>query len=277
MLRSKYAVRPAVVEQYADQATRIVGFGFAAFVHKEFAEAELRNARPGLNSRIIEEIVAGRDPLASLEEISAANARGDLQQIMLDVSWDDILTPLERDDVRIMLATAYVEIYAGFHIARIISELVDSRDALHAKDLPGLTIVDRFEKFYAENPDTRWNSERVLATVESARTRPGSIAAGVMHQHQFPRLGLTQGEKDLLEAATDGLDDLAASSELSVTLAAIKKRWGSIFERVADKMPNLCPSDSSDTRGIQKRTRILTYVRQHPEEMRPFDEAAVAL
>jgi hypothetical protein len=276
MLRSKYAVRPAVIEQHADQSARIVGFGFAAFVHKEFADHELRNPRPGLNSRIIEAIVSGRDPLASLEEISAANTRGDLQQIMLDVSWDDTLAPMERDDVRIMLATAYAEIYAGFHIGRIISELVDSRDAFHAKELPGLAIVDRFEKFYAENPDTAWNLERVLATVESARTRPGSIAAGVMHQHRFPRLALTQGEKDLLEAATDGLDDLSAASELGVTLSAIKKRWSSVFQRVAVKMPDLCPSDASDTRGMQKRNRILTYVRQHPEELRPFDEAKIA-
>jgi DNA-binding NarL/FixJ family response regulator len=104
----------------------------------------------------------------------------------------------------------------------------------------------------------------------------GSVAAGVVHQHQLPRLAFTQGEKDLLEAATDGLDDVGASSELGLTLSAIKKRWGSIFERVAAKMPDLCPSDSSDTRGIQKRNRILTYVRQHPEELRPFDEATTA-
>ena len=93
-----------------------------------------------------------------------------------------------------------------------------------------------------------------------------------MHQRQFPWLGFTQGEKNLLEAAADGLDDLAASSELGVSLSAIKKRWSSIFQRVAPRMPSLCPDDAGDTRGLQKRNRILTYVRQHPEELRPFDE-----
>jgi hypothetical protein len=255
----------------------MVGFGFAAFVRKEFVEAELANPRPGLNSRIIEAIVVGRDPLASLEEVRFANTRGDLQQVVLDLSWDDTLTPPQRDDVRIMLGVVYAELFAGFRIARLISEIVDSRDAFHAKSFPGEMIIERFETFRAEHPEARVSPERALAitTLDSIRTHPGSIAAGVIQQYLFPRLGFTQGEKDLLEAATDGLDDVAASSELGITLSAIKKRWGSIFQRVADKMPTLCPSDSSDTRGMQKRNRILTYVRQHPEELRPFDEAAI--
>jgi hypothetical protein len=35
--------------------------------------------------------------------------------------------------------------------------------------------------------------------------------------------------------------------------------------------PDLCPLDGERTRGIQKRQRILTYVRSHPEELRRFD------
>lgn len=278
MLRRKHAGKGAVIEQPADREKRVVGFGFAVFVRKEFADAELRNPRPGLNSRIVEGVLAGCDPLASLEEVRAANTRGDLQQIVLDASWDDALTALQRDDVRIMLAMSYAENFAGFRISRLISELVDSRDAFHASSLDVVMIIDRFERFRADNPGTTWSSERALAlvTLESTRTHAASVAASVMHQHQLPGLGFTQGEKDLLEAATDGLDDVAASSELSITLSAIKKRWRSIFQRVADKMPDLCPSDASDTRGTQKRSRILTYVRQHPEELRPFDEAAIA-
>jgi hypothetical protein len=41
--------------------------------------------------------------------------------------------------------------------------------------------------------------------------------------------------------------------------------------RVGAIKPELCPPDGDGTRGIQKRQRILTYVRNHPEELRPFD------
>lgn len=276
ILRSRYAAKPAVIERHAGQIAAVVGFGCAVFVRKEYAEAELRDPRPGLNARFMQAIVAGHDPLASLEDIRVANTRGDLQQFVLDASWDDTLPPLERDDVRIVLATAYGQLFAGFHVSRLVTELVDARDAFHASGLPDVAVVSRFERFYAENPDSPWRSGRKLAVIssENARANPGSVAASVLFQHQFPRLGFAQGEKDLLEAATDGHDDLAASSELGVTLSAIKKRWSSIFQRVAFKMPDLCPDDASDTRGLQKRNRILSYVRQHPEEMRPFDESA---
>ena len=110
-----------------------------------------------------------------------------------------------------------------------------------------------------------------MATTESMRTDPGSVAAGLFHYHRDPRFAFTREEQELLEVALEGLDDQAATQVLFVTLAAIKRRWQNIFHRVADVMPNLCPPDGDRTRGLQKRQRILTYIRSHPEEIRPFD------
>jgi hypothetical protein len=103
------------------------------------------------------------------------------------------------------------------------------------------------------------------------RTDPHSIAASLFHHHLDPQFAFTQAEQQLLEAALEGADDGSASKSLFVSMAAIKHRWKSIFERVAAIRPELCPPDGDGTRGIQKRQRILTYVRSHPEELRPFD------
>jgi hypothetical protein len=275
MLRAKYAARGAVIERHTDRATQVVGFGFAVFARKEFVAAELRHPKPGLNARIIEDVLDGPDPLASFEEIRDANTRGDLQQIILDSSWDnEILTSVQRDEVRALLGVSYGEAFAGYRISRAICEVVDMLDVWNAGGHPGFEVVDRFERFHAEHPASAWSSERALGviTLETIRNYPGSIPAGIFGQHRLPCLGFTQGEKDLLEAAIDGLDDASASSELDVSLSAIKKRWGTIFARIAARMPELCPSDASDTRGAQKRHHVLTYLRHHPEELRPFAE-----
>ena len=71
--------------------------------------------------------------------------------------------------------------------------------------------------------------------------------------------------------ALEGIDDATAAKALFVTLPAIKRRWQNIFHRVGALMPDLCPPDGDGTRGIQKRQRILAYVRNYPEELRPFD------
>jgi hypothetical protein len=63
--------------------------------------------------------------------------------------------------------------------------------------------------------------------------------------------------------------DLATSLHLSP--AAMKRRWERLFERASETMPELCPPSEGNVRGLQKRHRILAYVREHREELRPFD------
>jgi hypothetical protein len=89
--------------------------------------------------------------------------------------------------------------------------------------------------------------------------------------HHTPQFGFTRREQELLELALEGGDDTAMAESLFVTVPAIKRRWTTIFERVGRIRPDLCPLDGEGTRGVQKRQRVLTYVRSHPEELRPFD------
>jgi hypothetical protein len=269
-----YATRSALVERRRNGTTEIVGFGFAAFVKKSFADAEVRQPQPGLNARIIASVVNGKSAIATYDEVRDANTRRDLQQVILDTSWKDThLSPEQRDEVRVLLGLAYQELHAGYRFSRILSEMVDELDLWHVRGHRSFEVVDRFEAYRRANPDTPWNVERALvaATVESMRTDPHSIAASLFHHHLDPQFAFTQAEQQLLEAALEGADDGSASKSLFVSMAAIKHRWKSIFERVAAIRPELCPPDGDGTRGIQKRQRILTYVRSHPEELRPFD------
>jgi hypothetical protein len=97
----------------------IVGFGFAAFVKKTFAEAEVQNPRPGLNARIIESIVAGNSVAATYEEVRDANTRSDLEQVIFDTSWKHgRLDPTQVDEVRVLLGRAYQELFAGYRLSR---------------------------------------------------------------------------------------------------------------------------------------------------------------
>jgi hypothetical protein len=79
----------------------------------------------------------------------------------------------------------------------------------------------------------------------------------------------------LLELALEGADDAIVAKSLFLTLPAIKRRWSRIFARVSSVRPDLSPMDGEGTRGIQKRQRILTYIRSHPEELRPFDPSCI--
>jgi hypothetical protein len=274
LFEMNHASRSVVVELNWKGNVELVGFGFATFVKKSFAEAEVLHPRPGLNSRILESLVCGNSVVATYEEVRDANTHGSLEQVILDTSWkNDRLTATQRDEVRVMLGRSYQDLFSGYRFSRILTELVDELDLWHVYGHRSFRIVDRFETFRMENPETTWNHDRALAvvTVESMREDPHSIAAGLFQHHLEPQFRFTRLEQELLETALEGVDDASASKTLFVSVPAIKRRWAGIFDRVAAIRPDLCPFDGDGTRGIQKRQRVLTYVRNHPEEMRPFD------
>lgn len=269
-----YASRSALVEMHCYGKTEIVGFGLSAFVKENFAEAELHDPRPGLNARIIESIDSGKSVVASYREIRDANTRGTLQQVILDTSWKDgRLTAAQVDEVRIVLGRAYQQVHAGYCIARVLTELIGEADFWHVSGHRSFQIVDRFEAYRLANPQTHWNADRALAvaTSESIQDDAGSIAAELFRRRRRPQFAFTQGEQQLLEAALDGLDDAEASKSLFVSLPAIKRRWATIIQRVSATRPDLCPPALGALRGPHKRHRILAYVRDHPEELRPFN------
>jgi hypothetical protein len=273
LLEMTHATRSALVERHANGRTEIVGFGLGSFVKKSFAEAEIRDPRPGLNARIVESLVIGNPVTATYAEVRDANTRGDLQHAALEGSWKPSLPPPQEYEVRAVLAAAYLQLLAGYRLGRYFTELVDRVDVSQREQgLPEFRIVDRFEDFRRQNPKTKWNPERMLieVTVNDIRAHPYSIGAGLF-THRVPQFGFTRGEQELLELALEGVDATAMAEFLCVTVPAIKRRWATIFERVGRVRPDLCPWDADGTRGVQKRQRVLTYVRSHPEELRPFN------
>jgi hypothetical protein len=54
-----------------------------------------------------------------------------------------------------------------------------------------------------------------------------------------------------------------------------KKAWRSIYDKVRDSGIDVLPDETNDAengdRGKEKKQRLLTYVREHPEELRPVD------
>jgi hypothetical protein len=66
---------------------------------------------------------------------------------------------------------------------------------------------------------------------------------------------------------------------LGSSLHAIKKLWISIYQRVEDHLSELIPNQQqlelpANGRGKEKRRRLLAYLREHPEELRPIARAS---
>jgi hypothetical protein len=254
-----------MVRRDVGRLRELVAVAIAVFVKTEFADRELAHPEPGLNARLLESLAHGRSMIADYEYIARANAAGRLNQvIMYCTTRRDLLSADEDTVVRGMLTHGYGQLFAGYRLARMLTEVVDPQDLEALASYPSIKVASRFD-----------GSERVLcvATGATFSADPSSVAVPIFTGQAIPRFGLSRGEKEMLKEALTGMDDAEMAMSLKRTPAALKRRWNQIFQKVARVEPDLCPDAVGGVRGPQKRHRILGYLRNHPEELRPYMES----
>jgi hypothetical protein len=280
MLLESRSFLSAVIESEDPIAgDRIVGFGASVFVSRVFAEQEVSTPRPGLNARIIASIAENRSVVLTEDELRHENTCGGLHVVFLCAAWKrDILALEESTHVEATMALACLQGHQGYRLCRALREATDVFEVEHIRAQRVFGIITTFEKFHAENPGSSWNRDRALGITSCADaiSVPGSVPA-ILFSYQEPVLRFQDGNQQLLIAALRGQTDIELVQTLGLKLPAIKKRWSSVFRRVADVYPNLLPGLNEDsdgqTRGLQKRHRLLAYLREHPEELRPILQA----
>jgi hypothetical protein len=248
---------------------RVIGFGCGVFVDHEFVAAELANPRPGLNDRLIASIESGAASVVLTDaNLRARNARGTLDMVVLYANWvDSLLNNEQRLEIQRVFAITMFEAFSGYRLGTILCEEIGGV-MRHFREA---TRVWRLVQQFREQ-----DRGLISLTKGDALNVAGSVYGGLFC-YQEPTLKLRNGDKQLLIAARGGATDIELATTLNLSLAAVKKRWRSVFDRIALKRPDLLPCAArqwiSEIRGPQKRHIILAYIREHPEELRPFDNS----
>jgi hypothetical protein len=253
---------------------RIIGFGASVFVSTAFAERETSRPLPGLIARIISSVDACDPVVLSEAELRQLNTNGGLDLVILMSRWRrGLLGQKQIAEVQMHLAQSFLYFHNGYQFVRFLAEATDAVDIQHLKST-GIYRMTYFEDEIRQQPGTMWNPDRAFGVAERAAAvmMSGSIASFLFHYSE-PILGLHDAHQELLAAALLGLTDSELAQSLGLNLAAVKKRWASIFAQVDQVRPDLLPAREPDSdgerRGPQKRHHLLAYLREHPEELRP--------
>ena len=245
----------------------IVALGFDVPVASWFVDDELSNPRPGLNARFLAAVDAKRPALPAQGAVAKLNATTGLDFLLLASSCLQGMSATQISELSAVLAPSYLAARRGFRINRILSETIGPEESTHFKAMRTFREVKRFQ-----GERCLWVSVRP----EEEFLVSASFVSPLFH-YQEPLLRLRLSDQELLLAALDGKTDEELSDALVLSVPAVKKRWNSIFDRTVYARPDLfltvSPAESA-RRGKQKRHHVLTYVRAHPEELRPYDWAA---
>ena len=270
-----------VLEDMESGKPSLQGFGVSVFVTDEFTYSCKMPSMRWIGPELVRCLVRRESAVLGPEEIRDANSSDGLNL----ASWAAILCPQKESDrtqVQVELMTAFMQEHSGFKLKEIIAQQ-NERIMMEVVSNSGGFFWDCAQQRYLEAHN--FDVEEVLqhpfilgATVETARQHLSWTTT--LFQYSPPRMYPKPAEQKLLCAAIKGLKDEELSCELGVSLSFIKKTWSSIYIRAAEKLPELgleIAAGSISQRGKEKKQRVLSYLREHPEELRPISSSKLRL
>ena len=250
----------------------------AVFVYDDFLRDIQRTPSLWIAPELVKRLVNGKSPLLSAAEVRDGNSGAGLTLVV----WHDTCPPEEaaRPEVAAEVRATFVQTFRGFHLKEIFAE-ADSPQMLSNAPQAGGFFFDRNTGIYsasfpAVDQQTFSDEPRDFGvTRELALAHPGSWV-GSLFISDRPQIGFSLSEQRLLRPAiAPGGTDEEISDHIGISLFAVKKTWRSIYDRVQTCFPQLLSTDEdglnmAQGRGKEKKQHLLAYLREHPEELRPF-------
>ncbi|MDQ2688528.1 MAG: hypothetical protein M3Y28_11755 [Armatimonadota bacterium] len=273
-LLAEGAMNSAVLEDMDQPAgQRLLQFGASVFLSDAFVREAEAGMMPHLSVQVVAAIIKGRSPVLTLPEIRAANARDGLNLFILHFGLAlDRVNPADLPALFARIPESFFSLHLGFNLKQIIVEFCD--DAVVRFSLAsGFRLRTDYAAFYGRHglPPPGCRPYRLGVTREEAAESPGAYISRLF-PFQRPQFCFTHGEQQLLQRALQGDTDAEASGALCIAVPTVKTRWRTIYDRVGARTPGLLPAGGVGraARGSEKRRLLLNYLRQHPEELRPF-------
>ncbi len=268
-----------LIEDYDAKGERtVVAATLSGFVFPEFRERYLDRPWPCLTNWLLSRCLKGE---SGIFFDRAQQAQGNLSRGLDLVMIDYIQTPMDftsPEGRRIMTVffPFFLSIHRGYNLNSMIVEAgaVYEQMALAA----GFRLYKRLDldrEPPADPVPPGASSKRAvfLFRREMVADTPPSTPVSAVFTYLPPRFRFTAGEQRMLVRAIDGLTDEEIAGTLDVSRDAVKQTWRSIYDHVIQVMPDLVERGQSGgaegARGQEKRRRIVAYVRDNAQELRP--------
>jgi hypothetical protein len=261
----------------ASANAEILAFGAAAFASPGFVDAELADPRPGINARVVASIAEGHPVVLDEQQLRHGNTHDGLDLVCLVGSYRLDVTHEFAIEILTTMSASFVDVHSGYRNRRLVGEPIGAVEIANYRASGIWRCVMDFGDF-AEAATSRWGSDRALFLMTRKEAYASPISNSLqLFQYSEPLLNLREPDQELLKAALSGVTDEELAHCLNVHVGTVKKRWLEIYNRMNDVAPQIFLTNhqcaDTQTRGKQKRHHALAYIRQHPEELRPYEIA----
>jgi DNA-binding CsgD family transcriptional regulator len=280
LLRSNGFSGSAVFEEVEEGAVRprprMLGVGLGVFVSDDFLRELKTPPFFWIGPELAKRVMRGNSPVLSEKQVSEANSRVGLNIVMWHVCLRE--EDVKRPEVGAELMASMFDNHRGYLLKELVGQ-ADSSEHLEGMRNTGGHLfrpeVGDYGSFDGADLSEILLEPHVTGLTREIAQRELGSWIGYLFLYQPPRFGFSRSEQRLLLAALAGGTDEELGVELGVSLSTAKKLWRSIYRRVAARDPELIPDDSqaegeSSKRGRSKKQRLMAYLREHIQELRPF-------
>jgi hypothetical protein len=268
----------AVFEEFHGSTIRFIGVGLAVVVSDDFLRELKTTPLFWLGPELVKRIAGGNSPLLSDAQVRDANSTEGLNLVV----WHNTILPkdMASPELATPAMTAFEQHWRGYRLREVVGQ-ADTLEHFYGMRSAGGLYFRRIENRYGDFPEvTAHDFSSEPRNVGMSRDLALSHGHGVSWlgtlfvYYAPPQFFFNRSEQRLLSSALDGGTDEELGDDLGISLSAVKKTWRTIYDRVSACQPELVPTNSqseewTQDRGKQKKQRLLAYLREHPEELRP--------
>jgi hypothetical protein len=252
---------------------RIQGWGYSFALPEDWIRQEQLDNRPSafVVRRIYAGILDGSFKLMDDAELGHANAQGRYHYIHFYSQRHKDLNDPYVQSVFNIANEAFRTAASGFNLRAMYFET-------SAQDAPAIVAAGFLRRLYANESSLEHLSEQArpaflsMTREEVRASLPGTSVRHVFDHHP-PLFRFSYSQRRLLWLALFDDSDAHLTERLEISVHGLKKLWRGIYERIEDRMPEFfgdAGGGDEGKRGPEKRRQVLAYVRQRPEEMRPW-------
>ena len=274
MLLNQQAFTGVIFEEQHGEAFRKVGLGARVFLSDAYVAMMKRPPFFWVGPDLVKRIVKGESPLLTDREVREANMSGGLNLFV----WDGTATADDLDRTKVMnsLFVEFIDQHRGFLLKELIAQS-SSPDMLEAQLKSGGFLLGKdgqYKRSVREKLDVVIKTPHFVGVTRELALQQFGTWVSSLFVYEPPKFGFRPSEQRLLLTALDARTDEQIAEKLQISLSTVKKTWRRIYERVAECDSELIFDLHSDCdrpeRGKTKKQRLLAYLREHMQEVRPF-------
>ncbi len=277
LLKHETAASFQVFEQSDGQHQEIVAFRCSVFVTEAFADQYAFAPHPQVAAEVWRRHLDKRSPILDRAAIARENARGNLQLAVMH--WvTRHRDPRHEQTLRVlaMVPAAWQVAHGGYRLERLVFYEMFYEAAAAVMTNIGYRIYQIPPDLTHPIPGRNASQAFVFywprdeASLGQGALWPSSAASKLT-----PKFKLTLAQQRLILAALEGLRDREIAADMGIRYDTVRHSWNAIYKRVEQGDPTLLINEpaTDGRRGDEKRRVLIEYMRQHQEELRPYDWA----